>query len=80
MVSAGVVRLALELPPEDRLELARPLVESVVAPDSLTQALTDGIRRVEDVVTERVKRLSEEEYRAAGSAMTAQLNGTALKQ
>ena len=32
MVSADFTRMALELPPEERLELARRLVESVVAP------------------------------------------------
>jgi hypothetical protein len=65
MVSTDVARIALELPPEDRLELARRLVESVVVPDSLTQALTDGIRRIEDVAPGRVKGLTDEEYRAA---------------
>ncbi len=65
MVSTDVARIALELPPEDSLELARRLVESVVIPDSLTQALTDGIRRIEDAATGRVKGLSDDEYRAA---------------
>ena len=65
MVSTDLARIALELPPEDRLELARRLVESVVVPDSLTQALADGIRRVEDVATGRVKGLSVQEYSAA---------------
>jgi putative addiction module component (TIGR02574 family) len=65
MVSADVAKIALELPPEDRLELARHLIESVVAPDSLTDALTEGLRRIEDVATGRVQGLTEEEYRAA---------------
>jgi putative addiction module component (TIGR02574 family) len=65
MVSTDVVRIALELPPDERLELARRLVESVVAPDSLTEALTKGIRRIEDIATGRVKGLTEEEYQAA---------------
>jgi putative addiction module component (TIGR02574 family) len=65
MVSTDVAKIAFELPPEERLELARRLVESVVAPDSLTEAIAAGIRRIEDVVTGRVKGLSEEEYRAA---------------
>ena len=57
--------MAFELPPEERLELARRLVESVVAPDSLTETLAEGIRRIEEVATGRVKGLTEEEYRAA---------------
>jgi hypothetical protein len=41
------------------------LVESVVAPDSLNDVIQEGIRRIEDVATGRVKGLTEEEYRAA---------------
>jgi putative addiction module component (TIGR02574 family) len=65
MVSTELSKLAFELPPEERLELARRLVESVVAPDSLNDAIQEGIRRIEDVATGRVKGLTEEEYRAA---------------
>lgn len=65
MRSTDLSRLALELPPEDRLELARRLVESVVAPAPLSEAVTEGIRRIEDVVTGRVEGLTEEQYRAA---------------
>ena len=57
--------MALELPPEERLELARRLVESVVAPVSLNEAVTEGIRRIEDVATGRVNGLTEEQYRSA---------------
>jgi putative addiction module component (TIGR02574 family) len=65
MVAADVSRLALELPPEERLELARRLVESVVAPASLNEAIAEGIRRIEDVAMGRVQGLTEEQYRAA---------------
>lgn len=65
MVSTELSKLAFELPPEERLELARRLVESVVAPDSLNDAIQEGIRRIEAVATGRVKGLTEEEYRAA---------------
>ena len=65
MVSADLSRAALELPPEERLELARRLVESVVAPVPISEALLEGIRRIEDVVTGRVQGLTEEQYRAA---------------
>lgn len=65
MVSADVVKIALELPAEERLDLARRLVESVVAPDTLHDAIAEGIRRIEDVAAGRVKALTEEEYRAA---------------
>jgi putative addiction module component (TIGR02574 family) len=65
MLTAEISRTALELPPEDRLELARRLVESVVQPASLTESVTEGIRRIEDIATGRVQGLTEEQYRAA---------------
>ncbi len=64
MGSADLARIALELPPEERLDLARRLVESVVAPASLNEALEEGIRRIEDLATGRVKGLTEEEFLA----------------
>ncbi len=65
MTSGDLSRLVLELPPDERLELARRLVESVVAPATLNEALNEGIRRIEDIATGRVQGLTEEEYRAA---------------
>jgi putative addiction module component (TIGR02574 family) len=65
MGSADLARIALELPPEERLDLARRLVESVVAPAVLNPAITEGIRRIEDLATGRVQGLTEEEFRAA---------------
>jgi putative addiction module component (TIGR02574 family) len=65
MGPADLARAALDLPPEERLDLARRLVESVVAPDALSDAIAEGIRRIEDLATGRVKGLSEEEYRTA---------------
>ena len=56
---------ALELPPEERLELARRLVESVVEPASLSKAMAEGVQRIEDVITGRVEGLTEEQYRTA---------------
>ena len=64
MGSADLAQIALELPPEERLDLARRLVESVVAPASLNEAITEGIRRIEDLATGKVKGLTEEEFLA----------------
>jgi hypothetical protein len=61
MLNREISRTALGLPPEDRLELARLLVE----PEPLTEAVKQGIRRIEDVATGKVVGLSEEQYRAA---------------
>ncbi len=57
--------MVLELPADERLELARRLVESVVAPATLNEELREAIRRIEDIATGRVQGLTEEEYRAA---------------
>jgi hypothetical protein len=65
MLTAEISRTALEMPPEDRLELARRLVESVVEPAPLSDAVNEGIRRIEDVATGRVAGLTEQQYRAA---------------
>lgn len=65
MLNTELSRTALGLPPEDRLELARRLVESVVEPAPLTDIVKEGIRRIEEVATGRVSGLSEDEYRAA---------------
>ena len=65
MSSADLSKAALELPAEERLELARRLVESVVAPATLNEAVTEGIRRIEDIASGRVKGLTEEQFRAA---------------
>ena len=65
MISDDVNRAVLELPIEDRLELARRLVESVVWPVPLNEAVTEGIRRIEDVAAGRATGLTEEQFRAA---------------
>jgi putative addiction module component (TIGR02574 family) len=65
MSSSEIARTALELPLEERLELARRLVESVIEPVQLTEAVKAGMQRIEDVATGREPGLTEEEYRAA---------------
>lgn len=65
MISTEISRTALGLAPEDRLELARRLVESVADPVPLNDAVKAGIRRIEDVAAGRVAGLSEEQYRAS---------------
>ena len=65
MSSAELVQEAMELPPEERLDLARRLVESVGTPEDVNAAIAEGVRRIEDLMTGRVKGLTEEEFRAA---------------
>ena len=65
MSSADVAQIALGLPADERLELARRLIESVVAPASIDAAVAEGIRRLEDLATGRVEGLTEGQYHAA---------------
>jgi len=65
MLPADITKTVLELPAEDRLELARRLVESVVTPAALNEAVAEGIRRIEDVAAGRTAGLSEEQFRSA---------------
>ena len=53
------------LPEGERLELARRIVESVAAERLVAKSVSDGVRRIEEVVTGTVRGLSEEEYRQA---------------
>lgn len=65
MSAAEITTKAFELSPEERLELARRLVESVVTPASLDVAVEQGIRRIEDVLSGKTKGVSEAEFRVA---------------
>ena len=64
-LTSDLSRAALELSADDRLELARRLVESVVEPAPLNEAVIEGIRRIEDIAAGRVEGLTEQQYRAA---------------
>lgn len=65
MIPAELTQKMLKLPVEDRLELARQLMESVVSPATLNEAVADGIRRIEEVASGRVTPLTEQEFHAA---------------
>ena len=65
MSATDVSKAAFELPADERLELARRLVESVIAPESLNEAVAEGVRRIEVIAAGRIKGLTEEQYRAA---------------
>ncbi len=65
MLTADLSRAAFELPADERLELARRLVESVVEPAPLNEAVIEGFRRIKDIAAGRVEGLTEEQYRAA---------------
>ena len=65
MSSTELSKAALELSPDERLELARRLVESVIEPPAVKAAVAEGVRRIEDIAAGRVQGLTEDQYRAA---------------
>lgn len=65
MSSTELSLAALELSPDERLELARRLVESVIEPATVKEAVAEGVRRIEDVASGRVQGLTPDQYRAA---------------
>jgi putative addiction module component (TIGR02574 family) len=54
----------LRLPESDRLDLARYLVESIGNPQSVPATNEAVVHRLEDLASEKVSALSEEEFRA----------------
>lgn len=65
MISAELTQAALTLSIEDRLELARRLVESAVQPEAVNADLQRGIQRIEDVASGKISGLTEEQFHAA---------------
>jgi hypothetical protein len=63
MVPDQINEAVFALPESDRLELARRIVESVATERRVGELVADGVRRMEEVVTGKVRGLSEEEYR-----------------
>lgn len=65
MIPSQIAESVFSLPESDRLELARRIVESVATDRRVADLVADGVARMEDVVTGKVRGLSEEEYRRA---------------
>ena len=65
MIPSQITESVLALPESERLELARQIVESVASERRVAELVSDGVRRLEDVVTGKVRGLSEEEFRKA---------------
>ncbi|MDR3456951.1 MAG: addiction module antitoxin RelB [Verrucomicrobiae bacterium] len=64
MPAIELSKAALELSAEDRLNLARRLVESAVASESPNESIAKGVQRIEDIAVGRVKGLTEHEFRS----------------
>ncbi len=63
MLSPDPSRTLLELPVEERLELARRLIESLAWPAELNPACAEGIRRIEEIACGQIEGLTEEQFR-----------------
>ena len=64
MVTAELSQTVLQLPVEDRIELARRLLESVDGPEPAHPGMVEAIQRIEDMMTGKVRGLTEEEFHA----------------
>lgn len=65
MIPQAVAQTALALPEDERLELARQLIASVVTESNLNELVAEGMQRIEDVARGKVLPLAEEQFRAA---------------
>ena len=65
MIPSQLTESVLALPEDDRLELARRIVDSVTTERQVSELVADGVRRIEEVVTGKTRGLSEEDYRQA---------------
>ncbi len=55
----------MELPEKERLELARRIVASLVAEQQTSAAINEAVKGIEDVVSGKVRGLTEDEFRDA---------------
>jgi len=65
MSTQDIAEAVMELPENERLELARRIVASIVAEHQSSEQVLQAVRGIEDVVTGKVRGLSEGEFRDA---------------
>jgi hypothetical protein len=65
MSAQEITEAVMDLPEAERLELARRIVASVVLDASKAEEIAAAVRGIEDVLTGKVRGLSEDEFRAA---------------
>jgi putative addiction module component (TIGR02574 family) len=63
MIPSQITKSVFALPEQDRLELARRIVESVASDRRVNELVAEGVRRMEDVATGKTRGLSEEDFR-----------------
>ena len=65
MSTEQLTEAVMALPEDERLELARHIVASVVGEDESFGRIMDAVPGIEDVATGKVRGLSEAEFRKA---------------
>ena len=65
MSTKEIAEAVMELPEEDRLELARRIVAGIAAERRISDEVARAVGGIEDVVAGRVRGLSEAEFRDA---------------
>jgi hypothetical protein len=65
MSTQEIAEAAMQLPEKDRLEVARRIVASVAADQETSAAIKEAVKGIEDVVTGKVRGLTEAEFRDA---------------
>ena len=65
MIPSQITESVLALPEGDRLELARQIVESIATERRVGQLVKEGVSRIEQIVSGKVRGLSEDDYRRA---------------
>ena len=65
MSTQELAEAVMELPEKERLELARRIVAGIVTEQEAASAIGQAVQGIEDVVTGKVRGLSEAEFRKA---------------
>jgi hypothetical protein len=65
MSAREIAEAVLELPEAERLELARRIIASVVAEQESAAEIAKAVQGIEDVLSGRVRGLTEAEFRRA---------------
>jgi hypothetical protein len=65
MSTQEIAEVVMELPEQDRLELARRIVAGIAAEQSIAGEIARAVGGIEDVIEGRVRGLSETEFRDA---------------
>jgi hypothetical protein len=65
MSAHQIAEAVMELPEQERLELARRIVASVVAERESADAIAEAVRGIEAIISGKMRGLTEEEFQAA---------------